>query len=85
MEEIIVDDKYKIHFSKELIDIFNIKPKDRFQIKVENKNKIVLEKIDKVNKRKDSLIDMLDSPAHINIDKIKQINLNDVEEELWTT
>ncbi len=84
MEEIIVDDKYKIHFSRELIEIFNIKPKDRFQIKIENKNKIILEKVNKVKKEKDPLIDILDAPAHINIDKIKQINLNDVEEELWT-
>ncbi len=85
MEEIIVDDKYKIHFSKKLIDIFEIKPKDRFQITIENKNKIVLEKVKKVKKGKDPLIDILDSPAHINIDKIKNINLNAVEEELWTT
>ena len=85
MQELIVDDKYKIHFSKELIDILKIKPKDRFQIKIENKNKIVLEKIYKVQKQKHSLIDILDNPAHINIDKIKQINLNAVEEELWTT
>ncbi len=85
MEEIIVDDKYKIHFSKELIDIFKIKPKDRFQIKIENKNKIVLEKVNKIKKGKDPLIDILDSPAHVNIDKIKQINLSAIEEELWTT
>ncbi len=84
MEEIIVDDKYKIHFSKELINLFKIKPKDRFHIKIENKDKIVLEKIKKSRKEKDSLIEILDSPAHISIDKLKHINLNAVEEELWT-
>lgn len=29
MEEIIVDDTYKIHFSKKLVDRLNIKPRDR--------------------------------------------------------
>ncbi len=85
MEELIVDNKYKIHFSKELINLFKIKPNDRFHIKIENKDKIVLEKVEKVKKETDSLIEILDSPAHINIKKIKQINLNAIEEELWTT
>jgi len=85
MEEIIVDDKYKIHFSKKLIDIFKIKPKDRFHINIENKDKIVLEKIKKIKKEKDPLIEIMDSPAHVDIEKIKQINLNALEEELWTT
>lgn len=55
------------------------------EIIVDDKYKIVLEKVNKIKKGKDPLIDILDSPAHVNIDKIKQINLSAIEEELWTT
>jgi len=43
-------------------------------------NKIVPRK-----RRKDSLIELLESPAHADPAKIKQINLKTLEEELWTT
>ena len=34
---------------------------------------------------KDSLVELLESPAHVDIVKIKELNLNELEEELWTT
>lgn len=81
MEEIIVDDAYKIHFPKKLIDILKIKPKDHFDVELE-KNKIVLKKVER---KKDSLVELLESPAHVDPAKIKQLNLKVLEEELWTT
>ena len=81
MEEMIVDDTYRINLSKELIDLLKIKPKDRFNILIE-KNKIVLKKIER---EKDSLVELLESPAHVDPAKIKQVNLDLLEEELWTT
>ncbi len=45
-----------------------------------NENKIVLRK-----RRKDSLIELLEFPAHADPAKIKQINLKILGEELWTT
>ncbi len=81
MEEMIVDDTYRINLSKELIDLLKIRPKDRFNILIE-KNKIVLKKIER---EKDSLIELLESPAHVDPAKIKQVNLDMLEEELWTT
>ena len=85
MEEIIVDDTYKIHFSKKLVDMLEIKPRDRFNILIRD-NKIVLEKVKRdKDAGKDSLIEMLESPAHVDPAKIKQLNLKSLEEELWTT
>lgn len=81
MEEIIVDDAYKIHFPRKLINMLKIKPKDHFGVELE-KNKIVLKK---VKRKKDSLVEMLESPAHVDPAKIKQLNLKALEEELWTT
>ncbi len=81
MEEMIVDDTYRINLSKELIDLLKIKPKDRFNILIEQ-NKIVLKKIER---EKDSLVELLESPAHVDPAKIKQVNLDLLEEELWTT
>ncbi len=77
MEEIIVDDAYKIHFPKKLIDLFRIQPKDRFDIDIEE-NKIILRKLEK-----DALIELLESPAHVDPAKIKQMNLKALEEELF--
>ncbi|MFA4934774.1 MAG: AbrB/MazE/SpoVT family DNA-binding domain-containing protein [Candidatus Methanoperedens sp.] len=81
MEEIIVDDTYKLIFPKKLIDLFKIKPKDRFDINVED-NKIVLKKL---KRKKDPLVELLESPAHADPTKIRQLNLKALEEELWTT
>jgi len=81
MEEIIVDDAYKILFPKKLIDMLKIKPKDHFGVELE-KNKIVLKK---VKRKKDSLVELLESPAHADPAKIKQLSLKALEEELWTT
>ncbi len=81
MEEMIVDDTYRINLSKELIDLLKIKPKDRFNIIIE-KNKIILKKIER---EKDSLVELLEFPAHVDPAKIKQVNLGLLEEELWTT
>lgn len=82
MSELIVDDSYKIHFTKKLINLLKIKPKDRFNIQVEAGKKIVLEKIEN---KKDPLLEAIESPAHVEPAKIKQLNLNTLEEELWTT
>ena len=85
MEEIIVDDTYKIHFSKKLVDLLEIRPRDRFNIIIKD-DKIVLEKVKREKEvEKDSLIEILESPAHIDPAKIKQLNLKSLEEELWTT
>lgn len=85
MEEIIVDDAYKIHFSKKLVDLLEIRPRDRFNIIIKD-DKIVLEKV-KGEKEvgKDSLMELLESPAHVDPAKIKQLNLESLEEELWMT
>ncbi len=85
MEEIIVDDAYKIQFSKELVNLLKIKPRDHFNIIIKN-NKIVLEKVkrEKVTET-DPLIELIESPAHVDPVRIKQLNLNALEEELWTT
>ena len=85
MEELIVDDTYKIHFPKSLVDLLNIRPRDRFNIIIKD-NEIVLEKVKKGRKvDKDSLVELLESPAHADIVRIKEINLKALEEELWTT
>jgi len=51
------------------------------EIIVDDIFKIVAEK----KKEKDTLIEIMDSPAHVDIEKFKQSNLNALEEELWTT
>ena len=85
MEELIVDDSYKIHFPKSLVDLLNIRPRDRFNITIKD-NEIVLEKVKKGKKvNKDSLVELLESPAHVDIVRIKELNLKALEEELWTT
>ncbi|HEY9205756.1 MAG TPA: AbrB/MazE/SpoVT family DNA-binding domain-containing protein [Candidatus Methanoperedens sp.] len=85
MDELIVDDTYNIHFPKALVDLLKIRPRDRFNIVIKD-NEIVLEKVKTEEKmEKDSLVDLLESPAHVERAKIKELNLNALEEELWTT
>ena len=73
-----VDEEYKIPL-KRVSDGFNIKPTDRFLLRAETKEKIILERI----KQKDSLMEVIEKPAHINQERMRQ-NLKKLEEELWT-
>ncbi|MBC8521648.1 MAG: hypothetical protein ISS94_04920 [Candidatus Syntrophoarchaeum sp.] len=73
-----VDKEYKIPLRR-VSDSFNIKPTDRFLLRAETKEKIILEKI----KQKDSLMDVIEKPAHIDREKMS-LDFKKLEEELWT-
>ena len=73
-----VDKEYKIPL-KQVSDSFNIKPADRFLLRAETKEKIILEKI----KYKDSLIEIIENPAHIDRERMT-LDLKKLEEEMWT-
>ena len=73
-----VDKEYKIPL-KQVSGSFNIKPTDRFLLRAETKEKIILEKI----KQKDSLIEIIENPAHIAREKMTR-DLKKLEEEMWT-
>lgn len=73
-----VDKEYKIPL-KQVSDSINIKPTDRFLLRAETKEKIILEKI----KHKDSLIEIIENPAHIDRERMT-IDLKKLEEEMWT-
>jgi hypothetical protein len=73
-----VDKEYKIPL-KQVSDNLNIKPADRFLLRAETKEKIILEKI----KHKDSLIEIIENPAHIDRERMT-IDLKKLEEEMWT-
>ncbi|OFV65902.1 MAG: hypothetical protein SBU_001084 [Candidatus Syntrophoarchaeum butanivorans] len=72
MPVVKVDRDYKIPIG-EFKDILKIKPLDRLNIKVEE-GKIILEKLEK-----DSLLLLLENPAHLE----DKLNIDKLEEELW--
>jgi|LGVE01.1.fsa_nt_gb hypothetical protein len=72
-----VDKEYKIPL-KQISDSFNIQPMDRFSLRVETNEKIIIEKI----KQKDTLIEIIEKPAHIDRDKLA-LDLTKLEEEMW--
>ena len=82
MQIVEVDEKYRIPFSKDIRKMVEIQPKDRFKIRVVSRTKIVLERAEE---GVDPLIDLLEHPAHVAPERIKQIRLDELEEELWTT
>ncbi len=73
-----VDKEYKIPL-KQVSDSFNIKPTDRFLLRAETGEKIILEKI----KHKDSLIELIENPAHVDQERMT-LDLKKLEEEMWT-
>jgi bifunctional DNA-binding transcriptional regulator/antitoxin component of YhaV-PrlF toxin-antitoxin module len=78
MPVVEVDKEYKIPL-RQVSDSFNIKPTDRFLLRAETKEKIILEKI----KQKDSLIEIIEKPAHLDRERMT-MNLKEIEEEMWT-
>ena len=73
-----VDKEYKIAL-KQVSDSLNIKPADRFILLAETKEKIILERI----KQKDSLVEIIENPAHIDRERMT-LDLKKLEEEMWT-
>jgi hypothetical protein len=75
MSIVEVDKEYKIPL-KQVSDSLNIKPTDLFMLRIETKEKIILEKV----KKKDSLIEIIENPAHIDRERL---DLKKLEEEMW--
>ena len=73
-----VDKEYKIPL-RQISDSFNIQPMDRFSLRVETDEKIIMEKI----KQEDTLIEIIEKPAHIDREKLA-LDLAKLEEEMWT-
>ena len=82
MQIVEVDENYHIPFSQEVRKIAKIRPKDRFRVRVVSRTEIVLERAEG---GVDSLIDLLEHPAHVSPERIEQIRLDELDEELWTT
>ncbi len=72
-----VDKEYKIPL-KQVSVSFNIKPADRFLVRVETREKIVLERI----KQKDSLVEIIENPAHTDRRGAAR-DLKRLEDEMW--
>ena len=78
MPVVEVDKEYKIPL-RQFSDSFKIKPTDRFLLRAETEEKIILEKI----KKKDTLIEIIEKPAHIDQERVT-LDLKKLEEEMWT-
>ena len=79
-----MDERGRMLIPKEIRRIAEIKSREKFFLRLENKKKLILEKIEeKSSTRKDPLIELIDNPLHVSPEKIKKIDLEKVEEELW--
>lgn len=79
-----IDKRGRMVIPKEIRRIADIKSKEKFFLRLENKEKLILEKVEKGSRsKKDPLIELINNPIHVSPERIKKIDLEEVEEELW--
>ena len=75
----VVNRKYQIPLLDSIRKLFCVKPGDKFDVSVENE-RIILKKI---TGKKDSLLTAIRKPAHVSMKKIRNADLEKIEEEMW--
>lgn len=79
-----IDERGRMLIPKQIRRIAGIRSREKFFLRLESKNRLVLEKIDEESSvERDPLMELMDNPLHVSPEKIKKIDLERVEEELW--
>ena len=76
-----VDKRGRIVIPKELRKEISLKPKEAFLIKISDKDTLILKKIEKKGRKPSSPI--FGKPLHVSPKKLKKIDLEKIEEEMW--
>ena len=83
-----MDERGRILIPKEVRESASIRPRQRFMIRLFNNKALILEKMEGFEKnemRRDPLIESIRNPAHVSPEKIKKIDLEKIEEEMWSS
>lgn len=87
MNIVEVDNRGRILIPKEIRRAGSIKPNQQFIIKIVNNNDLLLDKIEKSEKknfRRDPFMESIENPAHVSPNKLKKIDLEKLEDEMWS-
>ena len=87
MNIVEIDERGRILIPREIRRGGSIKPHQQFVIKLVNDNDLFLDKIEKPEKRgieRDPFIESIKNPAHASPSKLKKIDLEKLEDELWS-
>jgi len=87
MNIVEMDERGRILIPKEIRVGGSIKPNQQFIIKLVNDNDLLLDKIEKPEKKRlerDSFIESIKNPANVPPSKLKKIDLEKIEDELWS-
>lgn len=79
------DERGRVVIPKQIRKIVEIKPKEHLLLKLSDKDTIILKKLKTTSKEKDPLISSIKNPAHVPLKKIEEINLEKIEEEMWSS
>ncbi|MBD3155166.1 MAG: hypothetical protein GF368_00740 [Candidatus Aenigmarchaeota archaeon] len=87
MNIVEIDERGRILIPKEIRKGGSIKPRQQFIIKIVNDNDLFLDKIEnpeKATTKNDPFIQSIKNPAHVSPNKLKKINLEKLEDEMWS-
>lgn len=82
MQTIVVDQKGRILLPKQIRERLKTSNGDRLMIERSTEEEVTF-KVLKPTKKKDKLLELLDHPFHVSEAKIKEVDLEKVEDEMW--
>lgn len=85
MSMVKIDERGRILIPQNVRNAVKLHSEDQFSLTLED-DKIVLKRIKtlKTAKKKDSLKELLDNPIHADPKKIKEADLDKIEDEMWS-
>ncbi len=86
MSMVKIDERGRILIPQNIRNAVKIHSEEQFNLILED-DKIILKRIKnlKISKKKDSLKDLLDNPIHVDPKKIKENDLDKIEDEMWSS
>jgi bifunctional DNA-binding transcriptional regulator/antitoxin component of YhaV-PrlF toxin-antitoxin module len=78
-----IDERGRILLPKEIRKIVQIKPKEHLRIRLMGKGKLLIERIPSLGTKVRTPV--FGRPLHISLKKLKKIDLERIEEEMWSS
>lgn len=80
-----MDERGRIIIPKELRKIISAEHRQPFLLKLSDSDTVILKKIERRSRKGKSLISLIKKPLHVLPEKLKKIDLEKIEEEMWSS
>ena len=80
-----MDERGRVIIPKELRKVISAEHRQAFLLKLSDSDTVILKKIEKKTRSGKSLVSLIRKPLHVLPEKLKKIDLEKIEEEMWSS